>query len=353
MTCTDWSAASLDELIDRLPAFETAADQFSFQPSWERADHPVAVELRARIEAGAVLTDEQWRRALLETNTIRVRSDWPVDHPFAVGIHQPPWLPGAFIKLTLHGRSKDARGGAVMRGCFGPNRHENYSELTTLHPDVTEVRVDVLIETRRGVTVVEYTTLWDGELTIPVRMRPSLDDCIAPVSDARIDAALSRALRTICLAHQEDSAGSHMSVLAVDPLPLDRHLFDGLALSMRLEVLNHDEVVASYPLSPECPRADRDDAWLDLGLGGEFVPELDRFLHRRWDEATAWNLRLVGTTDNVLRHWNADRYWTGSITVPFLETRRRELDREEHDRWVGWWIHWFTQFNHSPARTRD
>ena len=69
---------------------------------------------------------------------------------------------------------------------------------------------------------------------------------------------------------------------------------------------------------------------------GALYPALRRMERREWLESQ-WGVSEKG---------RRARYYQ-------LTALGERALREEHDRWVGWWIHWFTQYNHSPARTHD
>src|SRR5688572_12133702 len=96
----DLAQLTLDQLIGRLP--RVGSEWIREGSPWHLV--PVAQEFRARIERGADLTSEQWKRALFSTGAVRMRPRWVVSEPFAISMKDLGWLP--YTKMVLDPRGE-------------------------------------------------------------------------------------------------------------------------------------------------------------------------------------------------------------------------------------------------------
>lgn len=336
--------ATLDQLIDHLPTHAGQVDVRRRAPDGEVIAQPVADELGQRILNGALLTDDQWRRALLGSEAVRYRARWPQDRPFAMAINQPTWLHAARIRFEPRERGlQTVVGGALTMGCLLTPHRRTRQELGLLTSVAHHSQFNVAVSTQEFGIHSEPIVHWTGEWTIAVETVQTVDEILRPTEDPLITSALRRALRLTCAGHEDEEHGLHVPVLIIDPLPADRALFDDLALSLRLDLLRDGETKATYQLNPRCPRTGKTDPWLEIGLGGAILDELQPCLHATGVEPQRWTLVLTGTDRTVLTNWEAQSYWTGSLTIPVLEARDQERERPDADAIGIFWFHWFTR----------
>jgi len=172
---------SLDELIDRLPL---AGSEWLWDDSQQGGkEHPASREMSRRLIAGATLSDDQWRRALLGTEAIRHPQRWPNDTPYRLYLAVPRWLDVTQIRLEARGIELGAvKAGATTTPFCGTCDHalrlaERQGMLIGALPEgTTELIFDVEVERgtmrRNPHRPVSPTPgiLWKGTITLPVEL---------------------------------------------------------------------------------------------------------------------------------------------------------------------------------------
>ncbi|MFN0207288.1 MAG: hypothetical protein ACKVS6_13365 [Planctomycetota bacterium] len=97
MVPTELEGATLDELIGLLPH---DADSHWDETTKSHIFNPAVLEMHARLKSGRILSDTQWRAALLNSNAFRVRNIWPASAKFAISMRKPAWLGLAEIRVV-------------------------------------------------------------------------------------------------------------------------------------------------------------------------------------------------------------------------------------------------------------
>ncbi len=343
---------SLVELTKGLPRVEIP--WLYVASSWEGG--VAAAVLGAGLRAGETMPDALWRKALLETGTIRVRKRWPVDVPFAVNMHKPAWLGPALITLTRRGASvRTATRGAIRPiGCgtcqFDSNceRHFEFG-----YVELGEQAIDFDVRIERGMTSNELIkaqlkarrlgvksginqgspppVLWSGALKIEVEGVASLDDALPPVCEREHDAAVREALSLAFRSKRRGQPQSRSGELSL-AAPDDRALH-GLGLSLNVELLKGDTVMEQLHLLATSPGAgpfgrDPREGWKRP------LQALPRSLESDSADRSAWSVRVVGVETDALRLWDATQRWDGELTLSLDELleRGRELADERARR---------------------
>ena len=339
----DLTRLSLDALIERLPP----AGAEWIRPAegnsvWLLV--PEAEEFQRRIEGGAVLDAEQWKRALLGSGALRVRSRWPASEPFAVSMRQVGWLDRTEMRLVPRdpglraaevGRTRSSHCGT---GAMHESRARLYQELGPLPLGPQRIPCALTLERGqpRGRNVAQLGRFFQGEIELEVEVVPTLDEAIPPCSSPTLDAAVRE---TLSLAFDVWS-GERVALLVADPDPRDARLA-GVGLSLALEVLDGERVVETLTLVPSAYDVlavgssvhEGSDATIDWAVLSALPAELEHDAARR----ARWKVRVRGTSEHVLGLWDATSRWSGSLEVSLDELIEREARVAPEGR--GPWIY--------------
>src|SRR5262249_2499071 len=151
----------------------------------------------------------QWRSLLLRSGAIQARNTWPAEEPFAIGMRVPSWLPWGprpyeILAIPRHTPQVCAKAGDL----FDPSSpvvgaderldRERYQRLGVLSADTKSVVLDVEIHRpgRKdagmgdGFEVNDFDHLdivWRGEVRLPVRVVPHMDQVVQPVAQTTAD----------------------------------------------------------------------------------------------------------------------------------------------------------------------
>lgn len=339
----DLTRLSLDELIGRLPP----AGAEWIRPAagnsvWLLV--PEAEEFQRRIERGEVLDAEQWKRALLGSGMLRVRSRWPASEPFAVSMREVGWLDMTETRLVpREGALRPAEVGETRSAHCGTfamqeTRARLYQELGTLPLGPQRIRCALTHERGqpRGRNVAHLGRFFQGEIELEVEVVPTLDEAIPPRSSPALDAAVRE---TLSLAF-DDWSNERVALLVADPDPRDARLA-GVGLSLALEVLDGERVVESLTLVPSAydflavgsSVHESSDATIDWAKLTALPAELEHDPARR----ARWKVRARGTSEHVLGLWGATSRWSGSVELSLDELIERESRVAPEGR--GPWIY--------------
>jgi hypothetical protein len=316
---------------------------------------PDVKAMQACVEA-RTLTDVQWVLALQHTGAIRWRSRWPAAVALAVSMRSPAWMgPG---RITLEPRIRGwnaARVGEVFYGHCGTYamqraRSARYQPLGPLPLDVREVVFDVVVErghswqerlTGRNsadgspqhpfVERAEDPVVWRGVIQLPVEAVHTIDEAVPPATSRELDRAVGLALGAGFRWWHFDGQRARTAFLVLDP---DADLFPELAdmgLSLEVDVLQDgarvetvhllgsdlDSLLASNSTSRSCGRlyASANLRSVPASAEGE-ASELSRY-----------ELRVKGTSQDVLLIWSAETRWDGDIVVPLEVALEQETAR--------------------------
>jgi hypothetical protein len=294
-------------------------------------------ELTRRLQAGAELTGEAWRSALIDDGALYFPARWPAGVPLTVTARTPAWLPHGTV-LFLDPRDSGLRrarvGTFLGAGCgfalIGDLERLRHQELGTLAPGHHDVAVQLELRradegerwlglhpwldryltrvpgSERGVPATTNgeprlpTLLSTAELVFPVEIVPTLDDAVRPVTSSEIDAAVAGALRLV--REEDEELRECLQVASVPALA-------GIALSLDVELLRGDDVVEHLRYQPTDQVSLGPTPWIRLEGVTNLPP--DRTL-----------LRLRGTDHEVLRSL-ADRRWAGTVEVTLAEVLER------------------------------
>jgi hypothetical protein len=329
----------IDTLIDRLPRIEEQWVPKQDEPGVE--SHPLAAEMAYRLDEGVTLSDEQWRRALLGTGTLRWRERWPVGQPFAVSMREPTWLNMAAIKLVpRYANLEPARMTPALRCAFANvqgTRMWSYQELGSLSVGRHEIPFDTTIE--RQMTARSRRDprppLWHGELTCTVDVVDTLDDAIPPQTAAAIDGEVREAL-SLARAGED---GSECDLLVFDPDRSPEAPFATLGFSLEIELLRAGVPKAGTTLVPFgdeafCARSVHQGpaptyAWgVPLHIPHEILDDPA--------ELAEWSIRVSGGTAGILEQWDAATRWAGVLEIRLDELVHRERTVAPDGR-GPWW----------------
>lgn len=340
------SSLPLDALLDRLPRVGHERTRAGL----ESALHPASAELRARLDAGVELTDAQWRRALLDTGAVRWRERWPAGEPVAISLRIPEWLEETRTRLELRSAELGvATAGPVSGHCaqvwFGQRREALYRRLAPRFVGREQVAFEVSVETTPGggrrrlrppaSTPRSVRVSWHGLLELPLESVPTLDDALPPRADPELDRAVADSLGV--LFQPWGPRRAPIALLAVDPA-LERSLAK-TALSLEVEVLHRGEVVerAHVLVHGDDPFALGNSlAASPEAFGWTCLHSIPAELQSDPTARAAWVVRVVGTSEGVLRVWDTDHRWAGELRMDLDELVRRRLARLQGRRQGPW-----------------
>jgi len=335
----DLRGISLDALIQRLPRVGSECQWDSVKR--ERLCDPATEEIQRRLIAGTRPTDTQWRDALIGSGSVRIRSKWPEAVPFAISMRMPAWLPACEIRLQPRNPGlKAAKAGLLYHSTCGTYsgwvyQDALYQELGTLPLGRHRLEFDVVVEAGDGssflVKMPELPkgVIWEGSMTFDIEIVATMDDAVLPSKGEEVDAGVRESLG-IAFANWGEE-GKRTALLVLDPdLSASPNLV-GVALSLRIEVLNHGIPVETMQLFAN----DYDQ----LALGNSVSKASQKAIAFRTSEKipadlemsesahASWTLRVTGTTEDVLAGWDATRYWAGTLEIPIDEAIQGEKRR--------------------------
>ena len=341
----DLSQLTLDELIERLPPVGS---------EWVDVERdelvPAALEFRERIEHGAALTAEQWRRVLLGTGVLRLRDRWPASQPFALSMRKAGWLRLTAIRLDPH-EDRLAAVGAGWKNGHGycgthtvrVERDWLYQPLGFLPLGRHSLVFDLTLErgrVRRGQLPAEFEapagTFFDGVITFDIEIVATLDEAIPPRSSAELDSAVGRSLS---LAFDDWSDG-RTAILVADVNVAGDPRLAHLGLSLAFEVLHGSEVVEVHHLVA----ADHDPPASGISVpAGPRQPfafcalrSLSPDVENDAEARAGWSVRVTGTSEHVEALWSADSRWNGTLVLSLDELIAREGEIAPQGR-GPWW----------------
>lgn len=311
----DLKHATIDELITLLPNEEDGLWDASVA---KYTINPAVEELKRRLDSGTSLTDKQWREALINSGTIRVRNDWPTGVPFAVSMRDPRWLGLSEIRFVPRMTGLTSAMAGMLHGStcgtfiMGMRADALYQELGTLSVGRHQLEFDVTIERgKRDECYSEPTdpppgVLWKGLMTFTIDVVASEDDVLQTLRGLEVDSAVRASIQLVAYKNE----GSDCVAVTVEPNPLLFPALSSTALSLQVEVRRNEEVVEVA----EC--YDSDDVILEC-LPIDIINDENA--------QKDWSIRIIGTTKDVLKSWNATRRWSGEIIIPLRELLKKKL----------------------------
>jgi len=330
--------ASLSTVIDALPNVRSGS-LFDEQIG-EQVLHPAVAELRRRLDRSRSMTDAQWRRALLETESILTRDVWPANRSFAVYMREPSWISIAMVELRPRRRHlTPARTGTTLVGSCALGigqraERETYQELGPLL--LGEHRIKFNVTVHRGTTMYRVIgdgspqpgVMWRGVITLPVRVVESELEAFPPVRDAKLERALRESIGLAYTSSARRGGALRVPTIIVQPTKEQCAVLAKTALSLKVELLDGGAVVETKMLPPHCydapepPR--RDSAALPPLFGFERFETVPPTAE---EAGSGWSVRISGTDEGAFRLLNADRYWSGTIELPLSVARAQAIER--------------------------
>lgn len=329
---------SMDELIQRLPL---AGTEWSWNAEKkEGEEEPSSAEMERRLDAGAVLTDEQWMTALLRTKAIRFRTKWPLDVPYAVSLTVPRWLGLTQIRVRADRKDwKTSEAGELMSstsGTFPMIRARNARRGTAmgpLAPDMTELVFEIQVERGRPGLFDDESekkkrpkpgVLWTGTIETPFRPVGSWDDAIPASAAPGLDEAVKDAIGAGVRTWGEEK--TPVPFLTLDPDCSKYPMLATTALDIKAELLEGDEVIAeSWLVASDADRLRRASSVRTGPV--RFYGSTNLKVEREKPDPSRWKVRLTGQCTHGWMLWHATEAWKGSMTIPWAELVKQEQER--------------------------
>jgi hypothetical protein len=309
--------------------------------------HWTEQELERR-DAAATLSDWQRRYMLLQKQGLRYRAKWPVWYPLYVETWQPNWGPMWNIVFGELPTDRFSSGVAAphYRTQLGPARVD-FPTVLTLSIDSTSNGVLKSGKPRQ----TNYS--WTGQIQLPIRVVPSIDDAMTRLSGPKIDELVRRALQVqiapnlygnppieIYDASQGALALAYpfSSVRCVLDRNVDPALRD-LAFGFRVTIRRGDRIVESFDMAP------------DLAYGSLYTGTTDRMLSAFVElssdigsvdlrSSDSWAIEIRGYPSGALLDWDRNSFWDGTITLTTAELWM--YGRDASDKLLGPKDYWDT-----------
>lgn len=319
---SDLTRLSFPELLARMPS--DPWDR-THKPTWTLK--PEFAELRRRVDA-RVLSDNDWRVALVALDVIHTRSHWVSGEPLYLWIREPAWL--AHSKITARAIEPD------LGSVFADNRFPSWcgncrmSELdrqrqlalAALPRNTTGVQLEITLEqaAHRGPgdpSWEETVLVWRGRLVLPIQSVAAVEEALPPTSERDVEEALRTSLRTFT---SVQPVGSKPKLCVAAGGELSKFpALRGVGLSLTIELWNQGELVESRDLlvSQAIGLFSHDSGTTGFVAFTGVPAELFESGARR----TGWELHVIGKPDHLLRVWEAEKHWSGRFTVPLEHTQ--------------------------------
>lgn len=225
--------------------------------------------------------------------TLRSRDPWPIGVPLYVQAFMHHWWPyptGHRVYVTPRLPNAET---TWLVGSASP------IVLPITEPMDGEITFDVGIDQfRQAEPNADWTTVQQRTVTIPVRIAGTIDDVLTPVESEEMDRIL------------QDNLSYEVGdgwITCTPSLATEIPLFEGVAIGVVMEFVLDGEVMATE---------------LHWWLGGAEHPPHDR----QWgwtkkspwlaQSGEVWTIRIHSDPEIALRVIDADRYWSGEITIP-------------------------------------
>lgn len=266
------------------------------------AVHWAETELTRR-DAAASLWSWQWRYVLLHKNGLKFRRVWPADHPLLVEPASGEWSGAWFVRARSE--SDDLRMPGLPPDWFNGSAPVAPAHIDNLHP----TKIDVAIETdwTGGPFMAGARCFsWTGQVELPIRFVPTIDQAMRRLSGREIDRAIQRALKIRLIRDREIT---HIDV-ALDR-SFDRRLSD-LAFGFSLTLCRDGRPVATTRLNNSTWPSWRSNPF---GLPTNAISAGDASVAIRLDTSSEWTIEVRGDPDQALCDWEKLAYWDGLIHI--------------------------------------
>ncbi|MFT3686434.1 MAG: hypothetical protein QM783_16185 [Phycisphaerales bacterium] len=331
----DLSKLSLDELINRLPRVgaEGTLDWLSRGSECTTA----RIELRRRIDAGAVLNSSQWQSALMRTGVVRFRSKWPKGETVVVAVTGPGTLVDGDIMLQPRDQSlASLHGGTAFELC-GTGLDERvqaelHQKLGVVSPGEHNLLLDATLIQPKGPAPERFTTretVWEGPFTLSINVVPTLDDAVPGVNTPEMDKAVRESIGLT--EGQWGAPQNRQATVVFDPDLRAHPELATIAVGLKITLLR-DGVVKGFAGFPAVSDTQRPATASIYGeavrvCNASCVLELPAKVLSDDRELAHWSMKVEARDDGVLECWRADKRWTGSFEMPAAEALKTERAR--------------------------
>jgi hypothetical protein len=246
--------------------------------------------------------------------TLTTRRLWPIEYPPVVNVEVRDWLRrNAQVRVTADPLLPGAETDVHYRQRV-PIQPRSYSlHLPPLDPGEHDVRVKMTYEQRLDASR-PWRSAGSEVLEVPIHIADGTDAMPEPVTNDKLDAAVSRAF----------SVGVHKWPAGEMPVRVDlraRPTFNGdfanTGIAVRVDVLRNGELARQL------------DIWWEGGLSiwdrqySWEVPFYRNDLLLAPDAPNdVWELHVRGVPELALRMDSIEKYWAGEFTVPVRVIRR-------------------------------
>jgi hypothetical protein len=325
------ASLQLDALIRELPHVDA--------PQAARTD-AASRELARRLHAGVQLTGEQWKRLLLSTGTLRIRTRWPVDEPLTVSMRWHPWLRGHDLVLVPQRTDvqlERATVGEPLPDCgtvalpeIARWAHQGLGrlplglqvvplriELRRWHDLAADLALERSVPIRLPETLQEPVVVATDKIQLDLEIVPTLDEALPAHTSPEVDDAV-RATLSLAFEHGE----AVLTARRGNPV---ESLLAGLARALEIEILRGSE-----PLAPSIRLRPTDAGILGPPATSCRVPISGLPESIQSDPAARgrWSVRVRGIDDGILRSWGCNRRWAGEVVLSLDELLARPDERE-------------------------
>lgn len=333
-------ALTLDERIEALPPIGCHHHRDPDSGKW--FDDPIAAGMQPYVEAHT-LSDDQWRRALVNSGSFRYRSRWVAGEPWLVSLSVPFWIRRSTVTVAPIAPGLDELSDTnSIAGCgmsdlteyatfWGPFRGESLGPVDALGGSS---RCSIRIE-RSGFTDLRLPQrereLWSGPLDVDMTLAASVDEILTPRSGPELDDRVRRGLSLSIVERDQpdpdDEDALRAALAAKLELRVDERTSPELldvAIAFELELLRDGEAVGDSWAVPmalaDLPHAPHPNAPPPRGfVVGQFVAALPLDTSRDPAQYGHWSVRVRGDGIGALALWDSKAYWKGELTLPLAD----------------------------------
>jgi len=204
---------------------------------------------------------------------------------------------------------------------FARARTETFAEL----PDSTQfVDLAVTIDQAVGIALgnaqdSEERRLWHGTMRLPVTPVGSVEEALPSTDDRKVTAAVKRTFYAYFIQGSQQASEPSLGVY-VGGEHAEFPDLEGVAISVTVQLRHDGDVVRELPLIASLTTlfTNYSDGLVGRGSFEHTPPE---FLVPGAD-LDDWDLNVVGVSKGVLLIWEADRWWSGTFSVPLADALR-------------------------------
>ena len=348
----DLTALSMDELIARLPE---AGDERRWNAKASKyIEAPASAEMARRM-ATQKLTDEQWRRVLIEKGAVRFRAKWPKDEKYAVSMIVPEWLGVTQIRLKPRVEGMEGiEAGETMMGISGtvPMMRERDARLGQAMGKVPEGTKEIVfdVEVERGTSMMDALRdvekedvkdgqkkkpprpapgiIWKGTLTTPVELVASWDEAVPARSGAELDKGVRDAIGA---GVRQWASNPTVPYAMIDPDCEKFPAFADMALALKAELVSVDGPNSERVLAEEVLIAHNSDPLSIIASARSaekrYYGSTNFDVQGDVSDTSKWRLRLTGADPKYVWFlWHAKTRWNGKIEIPWAEAVAHEKE---------------------------